>query len=86
MTTYLGALRALSPAIPVTFARVAREQTSNSGRVDIIWAFSAGLVGAGSLRWPVSGPAPGERYRACRARTRAFFPLLLRATVKGVTA
>lgn len=91
MTTYLGGLaaNALSLAVLMAFAWVVRECTGNSGRVDTIWPFAVGLVGAGSALWP---PAEGTRSkddatadrRARRRRTRHYeVPQNLFAQVLG---
>jgi hypothetical protein len=40
------------------------QRTGNSGRVDAVWTFSLGLVGAGAALWPAAGAAPNARWRA----------------------
>jgi steroid 5-alpha reductase family enzyme len=57
---YLEALAAIAVALSVlmTGAWVALQRTGNSGRVDTIWTFSLGPVGAESALWsPQQGAA-----------------------------
>src|SRR4030088_292912 len=60
---YLEALVAIAASLSVLMAGawVVQQRTGNSGWVDTIWAFSLGLVGAGSALWPVAGSAPNAR-------------------------
>ena len=52
---------ALSLSLLMALAWVVQQRTGNSGWVDTIWTFSAGLVGAGSALWPIAGAAPNPR-------------------------
>ena len=57
---YLEAPTAIAVSLSVLTAgaRVMRQRTGNSGRVDTIWTFSLGFVGSGSVLRPVVGAAP----------------------------
>jgi steroid 5-alpha reductase family enzyme len=63
ISSYLAALVAIGIALSILMAGawVVRERTGNSGWVDTIWTFSAGLVGAGSALWPITNAAPNAR-------------------------
>jgi steroid 5-alpha reductase family enzyme len=52
---------ALSLSFLMALAWGVQQRTGNSGWVDTIWAFSVGLVGAGSALWPIAGAAPNPR-------------------------
>ncbi len=60
---YLEALAgiAVSLSILMAMAWIVQQRSGNSGWVDTIWTFAAGLVGAGSALWPVAGIAPNPR-------------------------
>ena len=67
---YLEALAAvaLSLSILMAIAWIVQQRTGNSGRVDTIWIFSLGVVGAGSALWPIAGAAPnGRQFRSALA-------------------
>jgi len=57
---YLEALRGNAASLSVLMAGawVVQQPAGNSGRVDGVWPFSPGLVGAGSALWPVGAPRP----------------------------
>src|ERR1700694_2130036 len=60
---YLEALAAiaLSLSVLMSIAWLVQQRTGNSGWVDTIWTLSVGLVGAGSVLWPIGGAAPNAR-------------------------
>jgi steroid 5-alpha reductase family enzyme len=63
MILYPGALAAIALSLSLLMAGawMVQQRTGNSGRVDTIWTFSLGLVGAGSALWPLAGSAPNAR-------------------------
>ena len=60
---YLEALVAIIILLSVlmAIAWMAQRRTGNSGRVDIIWTFSVGVVGDGRALWPIAGTASDAR-------------------------
>jgi steroid 5-alpha reductase family enzyme len=77
---YLEALRGNAASLSVLMAGawVVQQPAGNSGRVDGVWPFSPGLVGAGSALWPVGGAPSNARQRRYRDRQlrigRLFLP------------
>jgi len=67
---YLEALRGNAASLSVLMAGawVVQQPAGNSGRVDGVWPFSPGLVGAGSALWPVGGAPSNARQRRYRDR------------------
>jgi steroid 5-alpha reductase family enzyme len=51
---------ALSLSITIASAWLVQHRTGNAGRVDTIWTFAIGLVGAASALWPM-GVGPNAR-------------------------
>jgi steroid 5-alpha reductase family enzyme len=74
---YLEALRGNAASLSVLMAGawVVQQPAGNSGRVDGIWPFSPGLVGAGSALWPVGGAPSNARQRRYRDRQLRISPL-----------
>ena len=77
---HLQALAAIAASLSVLMAGawVVQQPAGNSGRVDGVWPFSPGLVGAGSAFWPVGGAPSNARQRRYRDRQlrigRLFLP------------
>ena len=74
---YLEALRGNAASLSALMAGawVVQQPAGNSGRVDGIWPFSLGLVGA--ALWPVAGApsnARQRRYRDRQLRISRLFP------------
>jgi steroid 5-alpha reductase family enzyme len=63
IATYFEAHAAIAVSLSILMAGawLVPQRTGNSGWADAIGTFSLGLVGAGSVLWPISGAAPNPR-------------------------